>query len=262
MEPIIAQAALPEAPWGAAHFRRLPGTMAVGADDWVLIDDAYGAQMALRERLIGERAGEILAEPEDARAVARATLDAVLDLLSRRRGFRVADGWVDCPDGRRVPVARDAPLRTVGRLIQEDVCVLTRGTEGEHRLAAAIVAFPLGWRLAEKLGLPLHAIHAPIAAYDAGLAVRVQRMLDGLKPGRPLMRANFFAEVTPVLFAPQPRPGERHRSDYARSERQCLVALPDRAAVLFTIHTSVVRHDALPEALRATVTAARGQEGH
>ena len=250
MDEVISQAALPEAPWGAPYFRRLPGTVAVGPDDWLMTDDAYGAQMALRERLLARHAADIVIAPDGTGAACGAALDAVLDLLARRAGYRVGAEAVDCPDGRRVAVDRGRPLATLARLIQEDVCILERGDGAEHRLVAGVVAFPLGWRLAEKIGQPLTGVHGRIEHYDDAIAARVQRMMDGLRPGHPVMRCNFFEAVTPELFAPTPQPGARHESAYVRSERQCLVKLPD-GPVLFTIHTSIVPKSAVPEDLRA-----------
>lgn len=250
MDEVISQAALPDAPWGAPFFRRLPGTVAVGPDDWLLADDAYGAQMALRERLLARHAADIVIAAEGTGAACGAALDAVLDLLLRRAGYRVGPDAVDCPDGRRVAVNRGSPLATLARLIQEDVCILERGEGAEHRLVAGVVAFPLGWRLSEKIGQPLTAVHGRIEHYDRAIAARVQRMIDGLKPGHPVMRCNWFEAVTPALFAPTERPGARHESAYVRSERQCLVKLPD-GPVLFTIHTSIVAKAAVPEELRA-----------
>lgn len=258
MNDVIRQTALPEAPWDKAFFRRLPGTVAVGADDWVLVDDAYPAQMVLRERLLETRRSDVVSEGSD--GAGAAALDAVLGLLARRTEFGVGVDAAVRPDGRRVRIDRSEPLATIGRLLQEDLCLLRRTPEG-HRFVAGVVAFPLGWRLSAKIGLPLGSVHAPVARYDEDLAIRIERMLDGLGPGRPLMRANLFDGASTALFAPDAPSGARHANGYVRSERQCLVKL-GCGTVLFSIHTSIVRKSDLPRSLRAGLTAVtRSVEG-
>ena len=92
---------------------------------------------------------------------------------------------------------------------------------------------------------PLTAIHIPIPEYDDSIARRVQRLFDGVQPGRPLMRINRLWHDNPALFQPGPRRDNSDRghpaaAPYLRSERQCLVRLPVSRAVVFSIHTFVV----------------------
>src|SRR6202011_6426026 len=56
------------------------------------------------------------------------------------------------------------PLEAAGLCVQEDLCVLMRG-DGHWRLEAGVVCFPSMWRLAEKLGLPVTAIHQRVPYY-------------------------------------------------------------------------------------------------
>ena len=106
-------------------------------------------------------------------------------------------------------------------------------------------AFPAAWALAEKIGRPLSAIHGPVARYDAGIAARVQRMFDMVSAERPLWRANLLRYDLPDLFQPHteaaPRPVGRPDSPFLRSERQVIRRLPASGAVVFSIHTTVVR---------------------
>ncbi len=128
--------------------------------------------------------------------------------------------------------------------MQEDFCVL-QPRDGEQVLTAALLCFPAAWTLPEKLGRPLSGIHAPVAPYDAGIAVRVQRMFDGVQPERGLRRANLLRYDLPDLFQPHtegaPRPVGIANSPYERSERQSVIRLPETGAVVFSIHTTVVR---------------------
>jgi dimethylamine monooxygenase subunit A len=232
--------------WMDSRLSRLPGILPLGPTDWLRIDEAYGGQMAEREQLIATRGDAVHALLPRARDAALELLDAV-EVLLPDLGFRpVPDGW-HCPDGRRVAVDRDQPLLTLGRLVQEDLCILQPGADG-HVLTGAILCFPASWTLSEKLGRALPGIHRPVEGYEGSLATRVQRLFDAIRPEQPLWRGNALAYADPALFQPR-RENERRsvagRQDYIRSERQCLLRLPRTRAVVFTIHTYVVRRATL-----------------
>ena len=118
-------------------------------------------------------------------------------------------------------------------------------------LTGGVLLFPASWTLAEKLGRPLGAIHGPVERYDAGLAGRVQRMLDFLRPGAPVWRANWLRYRDADLFQPrteaEPRPRPGPGEGYLRSERQSLLKLELSGAVVFAIHTYVLPLSALSD---------------
>lgn len=246
----ICQAHLPIRPWAEDRTRRLPGLNPVAPGEWLLVDDAYAAQMALRDRLLAERRSEVLQVSPSAGPAAAEALRLVLANLSQAAGYTVGRTFVDCPDGRRVAIDDGAPLETAARLVQEDLVVMEKPAGAdEHVLTAAALCFPASWSLAEKFLRPLTGIHAPVGVYDAGLARRVQRVFDGIRAGRAIWRANAFVYADPALF--QPRTEASRRSvpaegpRWMRVERQCLARLPETGAVIFTIHTYVVPFDSL-----------------
>jgi hypothetical protein len=257
MDAVILQERLFDAPWDDPSFRRLPGMRPVGADDWLLVDEVYARQMALRDRYLAERRDAVVAALPEARPAAAEMLDLTLATLARRADFAIGAEAVRRPDGVEVPVVREDPFGTVGRLLQEDVCLLEKRGE-EHVLTGAILVFPSGWTLAQKIGRPLLRIHAPVAPYDADIARRVQRLFDGLRPGRPLMRANVLWHGQPTLHQPrregEPKPHAAQGDGYLRSERQCLLRLPRTSAVIFTIHTCVVARESLNAGQRAALS--------
>ncbi|TCM84749.1 heme-dependent oxidative N-demethylase family protein [Rhodovulum steppense] len=257
-DPIL-QSHLPHTPWAEPAMRRLPGIQPLEMADWLVIDDAHAGQMAARDRLIATRPAEVHALTEGARAAAGELLDTVLALLAGRGDFAVARDAVTRPDGVRVPLDRAAPLLTLGRLVQEDFCLLQPGEGGLPVLSGAILCFPASWMLAEKLGRPLGPIHAPVPQYDAALAARVERLFAGLRPGRALWRANAHYYTDPALFQPRPESAPRAKvkgpAPFLRSERQVLVRLPVTGAVVFSIHTWVVAFDSLTDSQRAALDA-------
>ena len=258
-DPIL-QARLPEVPWRLPHGGKLPGTLPVVEGDWLRFDDAYGAQMALRDRLIDQQRDAVHAMLSAALPAAREALDAVLEVLRGRDDFDVGPDVVRRPDGVDIALDRDQPLISIGRLIQDDLCLIEKPQgAAEHILSAAILCFPASWMLSEKIGRPLVMIHEPITSYTTDVATRVQRLFDGVRVGRPLWRMNLLRYEDPALFQPRSQDARRDKprghAAYARSERQCLVRLPETNAMIFSIHTSVVRCDAMDPAEVAALDA-------
>lgn len=226
---------------------RLPGISPLEADGWFQCDDAYAAQMAYRRQLIAEKRAQVIWEGgPDAREPCAEILAETCRLMPSL-GFDVDGDQITCPDGIRVSRVEDSALTTLGRSIQQDICILTKRND-EHVLSAAVLCFPASWTLSEKAERPLTGVHRPVEEYTQSLAVRVQRLFDGVQVGRPLRRNNYLFYENPDLFqpvseaaAPRPMP-VTDRAGYIRAERQCIFRLPKSKAVVFSIHTYVVRH--------------------
>lgn len=246
----VLQSRLPYTPWADPAMRRLPGIQPAAPEDAFRPDEAYGGQMALRDGLLADRPDDVRALLPGARGAAAELLDTALDRAAALPGFAATPDRVTRPDGAVVALDRDDPLGTLGRLFQEDFCLLERpGGAAEHVLTGAVLCFPSGWTLAEKIGRPLFRIHRPVPAYGDDLAPRVQRLMDALKPGRALWRANAHGHPTPELYRPLREADPRHRvteaQPFIRSERQVLFRVPRTGAVVFSIHTIVIRREAL-----------------
>ncbi len=225
-----------------AERRPLPGIAPLDPATWLRVDEAFAAQMAERARLLAGRRDDVIAVTEGAGPAMDELLQFVLDWLAAHGdGYDISAREVRRPDGVTVPLDRADPMGTLGHLVQEDLCLMEKRGE-EHVLTAAVLCFPASWRLAEKIGRPLTAIHVPVPEYDAGLARRVQRLFDGVQPGRPLWRFNALNYVDPVLHQPRSRvqPSETADLPYLRSERQCVLRLPRTRACVFSIHTYVI----------------------
>jgi hypothetical protein len=193
------------------------------------------------------------------RAAAAELYHRVIARLGDTPGYEVGAEVARRPDGVAVPLDADRPLLTLGRLVQEDLCLMQ--AEGpEHVLTGAVLCFPAGWTLAQKIGRPLTRIHVPVASYDAGIAARVQRLFGAIRPEQPMWRANSLLYDDPSLFQPKPEGQPRPKptaNAYVRSERQCLLRLPLSRAVVFTIHTCVVRAEDVDQAALAALLALR-----
>lgn len=175
------------------------------------------------------------------------------DLVARKAGF---DDW---PDGVQLTPQAEAPGRELAAMLRvqgglpeaalnahEDMCLLTKAEgEEQYRLIGAAVAWPSDWHPKEKIGLPLRALHAPIAGYEEQLATGVDRFMDTLKPGAIYGRCNWFIAATGErrwLAQGPPEAQFAHVTSenagetlFVRSERQTLRRLPETGAILFTI---------------------------
>jgi len=259
----ICQNILPVAPWMEERTLRLPGLNPVAPGEWLLVDEAYGAQMAYRVELIRDRLSAVHRLADAARPAAEELLDRVLAELRAVAGFAVSPDDVLCPDGRRVPIDRDQPMITLGHLVQEDFNILEKDGD-QHGLTAAILCFPASWNLEQKFGRNLASIHQPVDRYNEDIERRVQRMFDLVPPDRPMWRANYLIYSNPDLF--QPRREEERRvisakpPHWLRSERQCVIKLPKSGAVVFSIHNYVLPLMALTAAQRDSLLAIKGND--
>ena len=252
----ILNETLPLLPWMDPRTARLPGVLPL-TGDWLEQNDAFAGQMAERDRLIAERPALVHALTDGAKVAAMELFDLVLATLADRPGYGLNSDRLRRPDGVEVVLDRMAPLLTLGRIVQEDLCLLERQGD-EHVLTGAILCFPASWTLAEKIGRPLMAIHRTVAPYDAEMGRRVQRMFDMIRQDQPLWRMNSLLYADPTLHAPRlesdrrPRLGERH---FVRCEKQCFVRLPVSQAVVFSIHTYVMLAATLPAPALAALIA-------
>ena len=170
---------------------------------------------------------------------------------------RVA-GFADYPEGIQTSSESEAPgaelaamlglsggLPEAARAQHEDMCLLTlREGEEQYRLVGAAVAWPSDWTPADKLGLPLRALHAPIQGYEEQLANGVDHFMTKLKPGAIYGRCNWFVAATgekrwvagpPEQAFAHVTPENAGETLFVRSERQTLRRLPETGAILFTI---------------------------
>ncbi|MEE4154399.1 MAG: heme-dependent oxidative N-demethylase subunit alpha family protein [Erythrobacter sp.] len=196
------------------------------------------------------------------------------DLAARARGF------AEFPEGIQLTPEADAPGKELAAMMgadgglagaaasaHEDMCLLVRrADEPQFRLVGATVAWPTDWRPKEKLGLPLRALHAPIAGYEEQLASGVDRFMETLRPGAIFGRCNWFIAPTSErrwLAESPPKEAFAHVTSanagetlFVRCERQTLRCLPQTGAILFTIGVYVERLGALPAAQAVSLAEA------
>jgi len=230
-----------------------PWRMAMGLNrldlaDWLWFGPAAEAELAQKRQLLATDADAVLHTLPEGLPAARELLALLIEHLKQHHADRFAPsdgGLLVRATGATVQADDADPMRTAGLLVQEDLCVLAPGGAG-YRLVAASLSFPMRWRLADKLGAPLRAIHAPVPGFEDRLGGPADRFFATLEPERPAWRANWSIADDPSLHQPDTR-GKAVVLDAAdaglrlwlRVERQTLRRLPVSRHVVFTIHTLV-----------------------
>lgn len=174
------------------------------------------------------------------------------DIAARDAGFEAYPEGIQLSDEGEAPGAELAAmlglsggLPDAARGHHEDMCLLTlRPGDEQYRLVGAAVAWPSDWTPADKMGLPLRSLHAPIQGYEEQLASGVDHFMSKLKPGAIYGRCNWFIAATgdrrwvaepPEQAFAHVTPENAGETLFVRSERQTLRRLPATGAILFTI---------------------------
>jgi hypothetical protein len=206
---------------------------------------------------LAPRAGDITLLADRTRLIAAHGNDVVASLLESQAA--VAElAAILCGRGFTIPPAHDSAgtMRNVGQNVAEDICVLTSVADGTYRLSAGVLCFPNRWKLKEKLGGSVLAVHGPVPDYAAQLTANVDRFLAKLRPMRPYIRGNWGLASVPDLFLPEPVPPVDPKTDanmYLRREDQSFLKLPETGAVIFAIRTTVQPWAEAPEGLRVDI---------
>lgn len=205
--------------------------------EWTDRDEAFEFQLAEKRRLYAAMRDKVFVEEPETRAAQA----EVLSLIQDHTGTAA-----------NVPAQTEhgAPLIQASLLVQEDLIMMRRSTEG-WRLVAGSLCFPSSWTLTEKFGKPLEEIHAPVPGFSAGTrnADLINRMFDKLQVEQPVLRYNWSIQAGDALYHPLSNsarvdraekpvsrfPGDPAASAFIRVERQTLRKLPQSGDILFTI---------------------------
>jgi len=208
--------------------------------EWLKPQPGDDVLLAERARIIATYASDVMAAlPEADAAVAELTA------LLVARGFALEQG-------RGTLLA----LGSLGRAVAEDLCILTTRGDGGYQLTAGMLCFPNRWKLTEKIGGNVLAVHGPVPDYAGQLAESVDRFLARLKPERAYIRRNWGLSDSPELFLPNPTPAVDPRSGqpmFFRREDQSFLKLAETGAVIFAIRTTVTPWADTPEPLRQEI---------
>ena len=254
----IMQDFVAHTPWQRLGHQLKLGLRSRAEADWLPHDDLFGnaslraRQIALKASLSAERHGDIFAALPGSAEAGAETYSMVREHLARYHA-------ATAPAIPAQPDPHLHPLDAATRAIPEDLLLLEPRTTtpeappGENpepqtlwHLCAGALAFPAHWVLAEKMGLPLAAIHEPVPHYGERLERPMDRFFNAMQIGPISARMNWSLQAGETYYAP-------HREDrtplrasdvetrlFLRIENQTLRKLPQTGAILFTIRTHMV----------------------
>jgi hypothetical protein len=236
-------------PFEPGPYRMAMALTTVPASAWFEFDERYADEMAEKQLLLRERHRDVFAAlPISDKARAETLHGIVANLATYAPHWFTRDRQKlhNALTGETWDLGAPPcdPLELAGRLVQEDLCIIQQG-DGGPIFTAAILCFPSRWRLHEKIGKPLVAVHGPVPLYAERLAAPVDRFMAKVKPGHIASRLNWSVLDSPAMF--QPGGKWRQQTDsaitpenagerlYLRVERQTLRRLPQSGAILFGI---------------------------
>jgi hypothetical protein len=205
-------------------FRHRVGVKPLDPANWFVRDDEWQPTIDMKRRLLATRRDDVVACTTDADDVVLAAIDEAAQLVLDWTGGSTTNHGIDA--------LVDAAL-----CIPDDLTVLApvRG-DGAARLpfVAGVVCSPSRWRLADKIGLDMLAVHRPVARYAEHIGAAVDVTLERLTEQRPVWRSNWTLEDHPSLF--QPAVPERPLVDdpgdlWIRIERRAVAESSSRFAV-------------------------------
>ena len=241
------------APYASGKFQMAMGLVALDPKDWIDVDQNRAVELREKERLLASQHDAVFGDLPGSEAAQREVLMLLLDKLERCHPGLIAfdEGTVRVAEtgkSYRLSDFADHALDLAGRLVQEDLCLMTPGEEG-YVLHAASLCFPARWVLGEKLGRPMMGIHEDVSGYAEKLGKPVDRFFTHLKADKPVVRLNWSVIDDPDLFQTSGKFRNEDQTEitvenagerlWLRVERQTLRRLPQSGDILFTIRTFV-----------------------
>lgn len=212
-------------------FRHRVGTKPLDVSGWFVRDEEWQPTIEMKRRLLTHRRSEVVQYRQDAHDVAHEAAELVLGWL----GLTPTSTGVEA----LVEAARHVPDDLTVLKSEANLVGAPTGGSGERLpFVAGVVCSPSRWRLSEKIGHDMLAVHRPVALYADHIGSAVDTTLSRLSPDKPLWRSNWTLEDHPALFQPTPptRPLVDHPSQlWIRIERETLRRLPRTRGILFTI---------------------------
>lgn len=258
--------------WSIEHTKPLPyrafrhkytvtmGIRNMDWDSWIELDNQWLKFHEDKLNHLKERGTELYHTSKEAMPAAYELLDEFKRYLPKRYPtlFKETDDGLDNlvtgelwnfkPGGSSLD-----PMLIAANLLQDDLAIMLEQPDGQYYLKGGAVILPGFWRLKDKLGMPLSAIHTSgdVPKYDTHLKNGMEKFFVRLTCDKPVVRNNYFIQTDDNL-AWSSSIGDENKEVvgwytaekaktpdqlYFRSERQSLRRLPKTGAIIFTIRT-------------------------
>lgn len=249
-------------------FRLNMGLRSLEVAQWLEAGDDLTLQILERQQLM-ESAREVVYQelPGYEGAVAELVERIVENLKEfHDRDYTFTSNTITCiPTDTTISLNSDDVLLQLASIIAEDLVVLSRENE-EWKIVAGAVIFPSRWKLIEKIGKGMDAVHAPVPGYASALAPYMTATFDKVGVERPVWRKNWSLHSTEDLHQPTSIHAPAAPEDYWwRTERQTLTRARIGDFMYFTIRNRAeplnwIKEDAVASTLFAETLASYSPE--
>lgn len=140
-------------------------------DWWIELENTYKERIAQRQMLYAQKGKRVLDSLPGSEIACKELMELVLQYVCARypQYFSLVDNRI--LQNRILDTEQDVwskpPLEILIDNIPEDLAITLRDDQtGFYILRAGVVCSSIGWSIDEKMGLPLHLIHAPVPDYN------------------------------------------------------------------------------------------------
>lgn len=219
-------------------FRLNMGLRSLESADWLEDGDDLKVQIPERSALIEsdrEAVFQVLPGYEDPIAELIERIAENLREFHSNRYAVVENVITHLATHRTVNIRGENALLHVASIIGEDLVVLAREND-EWKIVAGAVLFPSRWKLSEKIGKGMDAVHTPVPGYASALAPYMTATFDKISVDRPVWRKNWSLHSTSDLHQPTSIHAPAAPENYWwRTERQTLTRARGGDFLYFTI---------------------------
>ena len=142
------------------------GIRSMNWEQWIELDNEWLSYHQQKLSRIDERGNRLIMVDKMARDSAQETLELLSKYVTRRyptlfRFTTEKEDAIEILATREVyPILNsDDPMKYAALLVQDDLAIMTEGSDGLYYLRAGAICLAGFWRLEDKFGMPLERIH-------------------------------------------------------------------------------------------------------
>ncbi len=219
-------------------FRLNMGLRALSEDLWLEGGDDLQRQIIERVELAENQREVVYQELPGYESAVTELAERIAQNLKAFHGntYRVSsDSITYLPTDTTISLNGQDLLLNLAKIIAEDLVVLSR-EDNEWKIVAGAVLFPSRWKLSEKIGKGMDAVHTPVPGFAEALAPYMTATFDKVSVGRPVWRKNWSLHSTEDLHQPTSIHEPAEPANYWwRTERQTLTRAANGDFLYFTI---------------------------
>jgi hypothetical protein len=249
-------------------FRLNMGLRSLELSAWLEAGDDLTPQILERQQLIESSREVVYQELPGYKDAISELVERIVENLKEfhDRDYTFTSNTVTyLPTDTTISLNSNDVLLQLASVIAEDLVVLAR-EDDEWKIVAGAVIFPSRWKLSEKIGKGMDAVHAPVPGYATALAPYMTATFDKVTVDRPVWRKNWSLHSTEHLHQPTSIHEPVAPADYWwRTERQTLTRSRVGEFMYFTIRNRAeplqwIKNDPESSALFAETLASYSSE--